>query len=303
MRNKLVIGGWLLCWIFCGTTSLCGQNQSSAGSTQPAITTDRPAITDSSVVVPRGDLLFENGFTETGNQRQRSFDFPETLSRFGLTSQTELRFSAPDYFQNFNAGRGFGSGWGDLSLGVKQQLVATAGFDASLVVALSFPSGANIISSHGYDPVLQLPWSHPLSKNWTAAGMFSLLWPTEGSRRNLTGQASFLLDRQLTSRWDAFVEYGGEFPQRGGPQHVLHTGTAFKITSNQQLDFHFGMGLSSAAVDHFVGFGYSFQLQALKRKGVWPNPRKSQRPNSASSSPIATLLSGIQIVRFNRPMS
>jgi len=267
LRNKLVIAGWLLCWIFCGSASLCGQDQPSAGSTQPAITTDRPAITDSSVVVPRGKLVFENGFTETGNQQQRSFDFPETLSRFGLTSKTELRFSAPDYFQNSNTGRGFGSGWGDLSLGVKQQLAATAGgFDASLVVALSFPTGANTISSHGYDPLLQLPWSRPLSKNWTAAGMFSLLLPTEGPRRNLTGQASFLLDRQLTSRWDAFVEYGGEFPQRGGPQHVLHTGTAFKITSNQQLDFHFGIGLSSAAVDHFVGFGYSFQLQALKRK-------------------------------------
>ena len=266
-RNKLVIAGFLLLRILGGTASLYGQNQPTAGSTQPTITTDRPAITDSSIVVPSGVLLFENGFTETGNQGQRSFDFPETLTRFGLTSKTELRFSVPDYLQNFNTGSGFGSGWGDLSLGVKQQLVATPGaFDASLVVALSFPTGANTISSHGYDPQLLLPWSHPISKNWTAAGMFSLLWPTEGARRNLTGQASFLLDRQITSRWDAFVEYGGEFPQHGSPQHVLHAGTAFKITSNQQLDFHFGIGLSSAAVDHFIGFGYSFQFQAHRRK-------------------------------------
>jgi hypothetical protein len=257
----------LVFWVLIGTASLAGQDQQSAARTPPAIATDRPSITASSIVVPSGELQFENGFTETGNQGQRSFDFPETLARFGLTSRTELRLVAPNYFQNFNAGSGFASGWGDLSLGVQQQLFATkGGFDASLLVSLSFPTGADKISSHGYDPSFQLPWSYSLSKNWTAAGMFSVLWPTEGAKHNLTGQASFLLERQITSPWDAFIEYGGDFPQRGSSQQVLHVGTTFKITSNQQLDFHFGFGLSSAAVDHFIGFGYSFRFQALHRE-------------------------------------
>jgi len=267
ISGRLIVAGWLLSGILFGNAALYGQDQQGAASVQPVITTDRPAVTDSSIVVPSGYLQFENGFTETGNQGQQGFDFPETLVRFGLTSKTELRFTPPDYFQNFNTGSGFGTGWGDLSLGVKQQLFATSGgFDASLVVSLSFPTGANIISSHGYDPEVQLPWSHPVSKNWTAAGMFSLLWPTEGASRNFTGQASFLLDRQITSRWDAFIEYAGEFPERGGSQDLLHVGTSFKLTPNQQLDFHFGFGLSSAAVHDFVGFGYSFQLQAIHRQ-------------------------------------
>jgi hypothetical protein len=267
LLNRLIIFGSLPCWILAGAVALHGQDQQSPPSAQPAIATDRPAITASSIVVPSGELQFENGFTETGNQGQSSFDFPETLARFGLTSKTELRFVAPDYFQNFNAGRGFASGWGDLSLGVKQQLFATQkGFDASLVVSLSFPMGADKISSHGYDPSFQMPWSYSISKNWTAAGMLSLLWPTEGRTRNLTGQASFLLDRQITSPWDAFIEYGGEFPERGSPQHIVHVGTAFKITPNQQFDFHFGFGLSSAAVDHFIGFGYSFRFQTFHRE-------------------------------------
>jgi hypothetical protein len=262
--TRLVTVVLFLSWAFAGNASLYGQDQPSAASTEPVITTDRPAVTDSSIVVPRGYLQLENGFTETGSQGQQGFDFPETLVRFGLTSKTELRFTPPDYFQNFDAGSGFGTGWGDLILGVKQQLFATSGgFDASLVLSLSFPTGANHISSHGYDPAVQLPWSHPLSKNWTAAGMFSLLWPTEAGSHNLTGQASVYVDRQITSRWDAFVEYAGEFPERGGSQDLLHVGTSFKLTPNQQLDFHFGFGLSSAAVHDFIGFGYSLQLQAI----------------------------------------
>jgi hypothetical protein len=265
LRSKLLIANLLMSWILVAAASLYGQQQPTADA-QPTITTDRPAITDSSIVVPAGDLLFENGFTETGNEGQHSFDFPETLVRFGLTSTTEFRFTPPDYFHDYNAGAGFGSGPGDLSLGAKQQLVATSsGFDAALIVALSFPTGTNTLSSHGYDPQFLLPWSHPISENWTAAGMFGLFWPTQGTTRNLTGQPSFLLDRQITSRWDAFVEYAGDFPQRGTPQHLLHLGTSYKVTSNQQLDLHVAFGLSSVAVDHFIGFGYSFQLQAIHR--------------------------------------
>jgi len=253
--------------ILAATVSVCAQDQPAAPSAPPTITTDRPAITDASTVVPAGYFVFENGFTETGNQGHQAFDLPETLVRFGLTSKTELRFTAPDYLNNVSTAAGFGSGWGDLSLGVKQQLFATSSsFDASLIVALSFPSGANAVSSHGYDPQLLLPWSHAISKNWTAAGMFALFWPTQGPSRNLTGQPSFLLDRQLTTKCDAFIEYAGDFPQRGGPQHLLHLGTSCKLTPNQQLDFHVGFGLSAAAPDQFVGVGYSFQFQAIHAK-------------------------------------
>jgi hypothetical protein len=265
----------LACWLVVGiAASVSAQAQTGSGqqSTQqgeqtsaPAvISTDRPAITDASTVVPKSEMMFENGLTETGYQGQQSVDLPETLVRFGITSKTEFRFTAPDYFANYNAGRGVASGFGDLALGFKQQLVARSnGFDVALIGSLSFPVGADRLSSHGYDPGVLLPWSHPISKNWTAAGMFSVAWPTQGGRRNATGQASFLIDRQLTSRWDAFLEYGGYYPERGGAQQILHTGTSFKVTNNQQLDFHAGFGLSSAAVDHFVGFGYSFQFRAI----------------------------------------
>ena len=223
------------------------------------------------MVVPLGDLLFENGFAETASSGQSSFDFPETLIRYGLTSKTELRITPPDYFENFNSGGGFGSGWGDFGLGVKQQLTAGGeGFDAALIVSLSLPTGASLLSSHGYDPQLLLPWSHAISRNWMAAGMFSLLFPTQNGSHNMTGQASFLVDRQLTAKWDAFVEYGGEFPSRGTPQHTFHTGTSYKITANQQIDAHFGVGLSGATVDHFIGFGYSFQFPSAFRRAKQP---------------------------------
>jgi hypothetical protein len=134
-----------------------------------------------------------------------------------------------------------------------------------VILFLSFPTGANTVSSGGYDPGLQVPWSRALFADWTAAGMFSVYWPTQGRTRNVTGESAFLLDRQLTRPWDAFVEYAGDFPEFGGPQHLLHFGTALEITRQQQIDFHVGVGLSSAAVDHLIGIGYSFRIQAIRR--------------------------------------
>lgn len=224
------------------------------------ISTDRPAVTDSSVVVPLGSLQFENGFTDTVDNGLRTLDGPETLMRFGVGSTTELRLTAPDYFGEPS----IGSGFGDLSIGVKQQLGPAGGFDVSVVLSLSLPTGANAISSHGYDPSVQLPWSRAISPNWTVAGMFSVYFPTEFGRRNVTGETTFLIDRQLTKTWDAFIEYAGDFPEQGGPRHLLHVGTAFRPTPHQQIDFHVGVGLSRATVDHFVGAGYSFRFQVFR---------------------------------------
>ena len=247
----------LFACLICLAPLLRAQDQTPQNG-PPPINTDRPAFADSSIVVPKGSLQLENGFLDTTTLGQQSYDFPESLLRFGLGEKTELRFTVPDYYQNFYTGTNFGTGWSDLTLGMKQQLGPFHGLDVSLIVALSLPSGAHAVSSHGYDPAVQLPWSRKLSENWTTAGMLSVYFPTQGQSRNATGQATLLLDRQLTKPWDAFIEYAGDFPQRGGPEHILHFGTAYKLTPHQQLDFHFGFGLSSAAPNHFIGFGYSF---------------------------------------------
>ncbi len=256
----------LVVFLLVALAPLQGQDQPATTDTAAPIATDRPAVTNSSIVVPSGSLQAENGFLETGTHGQSIFDGPETLVRLGIATKTELRFTMPDYYYNLNAAGGLGTGFGDFAIGVKQQLGPTpGGFDVSATLFLSFPTGADGVSSGGYDPGLQVAWSRGLSAKWTAAGMLSMYWPTQGRTRNLTGESTILLDRQLTGPWDAFVEYAGDFPESGGSRHLLHFGTAIKVAKRQQFDFHYGVGLSLAAVDHFIGIGYSFRFQAFHR--------------------------------------
>src|SRR3984885_2882524 len=129
-----------------GTVALQAKAQACGANAKTPIVTDRPQITSSSVVVPCGSLQFENGFQETSNGGQRSFDLPETAVRFGIAGKTELRFATPDYSFNDDTASGFGNGFGDLTVGLKKQLgPPRGGFDVSLVPSLSFPTGANLI--------------------------------------------------------------------------------------------------------------------------------------------------------------
>ena len=150
------------------------------------------------------------------------------------------------------------SGFGDAAAGIKQQLGPLRGFDLSLIAFVSLPTGAAAVSSHGYDPALQLPWSRSLSASWSVAGQLAVYWPTVNGSRRYVDEATLLFDRQLSARCDAFIEYAADVPQHGGASELLHAGTAYRLAPHHQLDFHAAVGLSAAAPRSFVGVGYSY---------------------------------------------
>lgn len=227
------------------------------------ISTDRPSVANSSFVVPRGYLQAENGLLVTSFQGQSVLDLPETNLRFGLLDKTELRFEVPDYFQALNGSSV--SGFGDMAVGVKHQLgPIPENFNLAVIAFMSFPTGARNVSSHGYDPGLQLPWALPLSRNWTASGQTAFYWPTAAGKRNFTGETTFVLDRQFSKAWDAFVEYAGDFSENTSSRQILHFGSSYKVTPRQQIDFQFAAGMSHAAPHVFFGVGYSFLLHFVK---------------------------------------
>jgi hypothetical protein len=182
----LRISTGLLAFILAGMMPLHGQDQPASAGAPGPIATDRQAVTNSSVVVPAGSLQVESGFVETGNQSQSIVDGPESLIRFGVASKTELRFTAPDYYYNLST-RG-SSGFGDLAVGVKQQLGPTPhGFDVSVIVFISFPTGGATVSSGGYDPGLQVPFifseTHELGEELVASYLYQVRLPLAGVPR------------------------------------------------------------------------------------------------------------------------
>src|SRR5205823_10116178 len=113
----------------------------------------------------------------------------------------------------------------DLSIGFKRQIgPLPGGFDVSVIVAASLPTGSSSQTSHRIDPFLKIPWSRELGHGWSIGGMASLFWLTEEGRRNLTWEPTGVLERQITKPLDAFVEYGSDYPRHGDSKQTIHFG-------------------------------------------------------------------------------
>ena len=213
------------------------------------IVTDRPDITESAIVVPTASLQAENGATWTSGHYAKGLDICQSLLRLGVGEGYELRLALPSRFEGF-------------SLGLKRQLGPVRGFDVSLILAASSPVGSTA-HSHQVDPFLKIPWSREIGHGWSIGGMQSVFWPAEDGRRNLTWEPTFVVERELTRSAYAFAEYGGDYPRRGDSKQTAHFGAAYRIGSNNQVDLHFGFGLSPATPDRFFAVGYSFRIDRL----------------------------------------
>jgi Putative MetA-pathway of phenol degradation len=225
------------------------------------ISTDRPDVTNSSRVVPYGSLQIENGVDWTVRQRSDVISGSTTRLRLGIAQCTELLTDVPTYFYSLN-GRA-SSGFSDFVVSVKRELPVPLGFELSATGGLGFPTGASKISSHGYDPYVQVPWSRRFTDDWSLHGMFTVTWFTHQRKIDPTFEPTLSLERELGPTRDLFIEYVADYPNHARPSQILDGGGSWRVTRVEQLDFHVGFGLNSSSLDHFFGIGYSFRLDGL----------------------------------------
>lgn len=223
------------------------------------IETDRPDVAP--YTVPKGSVQFENGLTWTYDERSRVLDFTESLVRFGVGENAEVRVEIPSYFENFSRHTP-GSGIGDLLIGAKQRIGSVAGFDLAIVPGLSLPTGSTTRSSHSVDPQLEFPWQHELIESWSLSGTEGVFSITSGGRRGTQIENQIELEKEITPRADIFVEYQS-FLGDGAANNSIQLGGGYKLRPNHRFDFFVVAGLSRAAPSWAVGVGYSFRLDGL----------------------------------------
>ena len=74
-------------------------------SSTSQIITDRPDITESSVVIPAGSVQVESGVTWSLDHGAFTVDLSETLIRVGILGRTEIRLTPPNYVRAVNGSR------------------------------------------------------------------------------------------------------------------------------------------------------------------------------------------------------
>jgi hypothetical protein len=230
--------------------------------TSAPIATDRPDVTNSSVVVPVGSLQNENGANVSRRDGADIFDGTNSRWRLGIAPCFEVLIDLPNYVGAF---RGAGpSGFGNVAPAIKWQISPVPGkFDLSMTIGAGLPTGAMAIAGHGVQPYVQFPWSVELHDGWAITGMVTNFFTPDDPLNRYSNQSTFVIEREFGERSFLFVEYVGDFPLTGGPAHLFNSGGGYRITDTQQIDFHIGFGLNRNAPSYIFGVGYSLRLDGL----------------------------------------
>jgi len=230
--------------------------------TSASIATDRPDVTNSSVVVPVGSLQNENGVNVGRRDGADIFDGTNSRWRLGIAPCFEVLIDLPNYVGTF---RGTGaSGFGDVAPAFKWQISPVPGkIDLSMTVGAGLPAGALAIAGPGVQPYLQFPWSVELGAGWAITGMVTNFFTPANPVNRYSNQSTFVIEKEFGERSFLFVEYVGDFPLTGGPGHLINSGGGYRITDTQQIDFHVGIGLNRNAPDYVFGIGYSFRVDGI----------------------------------------
>ena len=241
---------------------LCRAAQRAAEScTQPnmPIATDRPNVTNSSIVVPQGSLQNENGINVSRRDGADIFDGTNTRWRYGVAPCFEVLIDVPNYAGTF---RGAGdSGFGNVAPAFKWQVKPLPDkVEFSVTAGLGLPTGARAIAGPGLQPYLQFPWSVELGGGWGISGMVTNFFVPTSMVSRYSNQSTFVIEREFGERSFLFAEYVGDFPLKGGAGQLFNSGGGYRITDTQQVDFHVGIGLNRAAPAYIFGIGYSFRL-------------------------------------------
>jgi hypothetical protein len=255
-RHAIILA---MLFVYHGTISA---NADSCPSIKDEIITDRPDVTNSSVVIPPGSLQIENGVNFSARDGDRIVDGTNTRLRAGITNCLEFLVDTPTYFANVRSSQN--SGFSDVAPALKWQISPVPGkVDLSAVFGVALPTGSGGIAGPGAQPYLQFPWSWELRGGWGLSGMFTeFIRPSDPTSRLIT-ETTFVVEKKVTERTSLFVEYVGDYPESGSPAHLLNSGGLYRLGPNQQLDFHVALGLNHNAPSYIVGVGYSVRFDEL----------------------------------------
>jgi hypothetical protein len=230
---------------------------------QDEINTDRPDL--SSIVVPKGSLQVENGLGWTNNNGRTMLDGMESLVRFGITASGELRVGLPDYYGYSE--HDVSGGFTDILLGWKQQLTGNSGsFQFSIAPGLSLPTGSRGLTSGGFDPQLGAAWSYAMSSKWSTSGAQFVYYTTENGRHFPEGETVLAIERNLTRKTGAYIEYQSSYGHFGY-SYMVEIGASYRKRPNYQWDFLFGAGRDRGTAEVSVGAGFSFRLGNIWKRG------------------------------------
>lgn len=245
------------------------------------LATDRPDFTEASSTVGRTVMQIETGYTfiydNSAGTRTRTHSFPETVFRYGVLDNVELRL-VWNYLWQDDLTAGVADrfdGAEDLLVGTKLGLTSQNGYvpESALIIHLGTPTGGAPFTNQHTEIEFNYLFGWDLADDKYLAGSVGYSTATAISVVPLPGPGSMVVKDHhnifhaslshgfpVTESVTVYVEYFGLFPDElrdGRQEHYVDGGPMYLINNDLQLDMRLGIGLNEAADNLFAGTGLS----------------------------------------------
>jgi hypothetical protein len=224
------------------------------------LSADRPTFTPSPLVIPKGALQLEAGYTFADASNIEVHSLGEVLLRIGLTNEVEFRVGWLGYVWLDQFGSTISSGANDGTLGIKWSINRAGekgGVDIGILAGTSVPIGDANISTGEWQPGASLVIGWGLTEWLSLTTSLGYAYQFV-ARRFDQGFISASFSAATSPRFSLFLEgYGFNKEQAGGSGSLLtNGGIVLALGKRWLLDARVGIGLGDSATDVFAGVGF-----------------------------------------------
>ena len=227
------------------------------------IQADRPGISNTAYLTPKGYFQMEHGFRIEDTDPGFIYSYPSSLWKFGVNDNFELRLRT-DYITIQKEPNPDVNGFLPIALGFKSKLTEQHGIfpKISFIGEMTFPGivDADFETTY-FAPTLILTFHHTVSDFFEIEYDGGAVWDGETGEPNFT--YSLEPSVNITDRLSLFGELYGSTPQRQDGELDLRVdaGVSYLVGNDLLLDFSAGQGLSDNAVESFIELGVSYRFK------------------------------------------
>jgi hypothetical protein len=227
---------------------------------------DRPGLNEAGCIVDVGRLQVETGLSwsrfDDAGARADTYLIGDTNLRYGVGERTEVRLAFTAYGAVDERGAGSQGGFGDVTLGLRHNLVNPdgSGFSAAVQPSVTLPTGSGPFESEAWSAAVALPFGFELSPavSFAATPQVALTPDADGAGRHLAFGSSAGLAFSLTDSVTLLTDFSlirDEDPAGGTTEALAGAALAWQTLRDLQLDLGLAAGLNRNSPDFEIYAG------------------------------------------------
>jgi len=224
-------------------------------SSQEALITDRPDLTESASVLEPGQLQIETGTLLEIDALSKTWTLNSSLFRYGVAKNLELRL-VTELVQSKDRIDFRRKGIADLQIGAKYRIVKGP-VQVSYLGHLFLPTGSETFTNGAIGISNKIAIDGDLSER-IATGVNLGIDNFKGN--NTSYSFTWAIGISLTEKIGYFIELFGDFENTSAINPYFDMGFTYLASNDIQLDFSFGSDLESSRDYNFWSAGVSWRI-------------------------------------------